>query len=253
MDRARDAPPQITLKQNRGGMDNKEFLANAIMEGHVAQYRAARSEPHYRFAQTALIRACIVVEGIDVECEEVQRQQASATSQDRHDIQIQHFQWERDCLYVYCNAIGGDEVTRTGNPRVSFLGIYVIGVVRLDAPAPYHSLTPHRRYRAFMGAARLSSGSGSGKKTAAALAPHYATVLLRLPNYPSYMLGDDASANPKAVKEHLRAIAPLLVRLPCQGHRPANGLKHAMDNMSGKLNRPSLAHSRDRYIPRAWR
>jgi len=134
----------LALAVNREGKNN-QFFAEAIMARYKAQYRAARPEPHYKFAQTTLARSCLVVEGIDIESEEVQRQQASRQSGDRHDMQIQHWQWQETSRNVVFNAIGGDEVTRNGTPGVSFVGIHAIGVVNSDAPKPYHSFTTNDR------------------------------------------------------------------------------------------------------------
>ena len=107
------------------------------------------------------------------------------------------------------------------------------------------------RFRCFVDAIKLGGGAGKGKQTTAALAPHYRKTILALPNLPSYLLSDDASANPKCVREHLRKVAPLLMHVACQAHRGANGLYHAMDNTSGRLSRPSLSHARDRVAKEA--
>ena len=57
----------IELRTNRMAAHNRKYLAEAIMERFVAQYRSARPEPHYLFKEVTLIRTLLVVEGIDEE------------------------------------------------------------------------------------------------------------------------------------------------------------------------------------------
>jgi hypothetical protein len=241
------APQGLSLACNRGRDNNCQFLPEAILERHKAQYRAARPEPHYLFAKTTLARTLLVVDGLDTSLPEISRQQASGASCDRHDKQIHHHQWSLTMEYVTIIALAGDEGTRHGTPGSSFLGTALIGMIKGSAPAPYHAYTEFRRYRCCHEAIFLGSGGGSGKKTAANIGPLYcASVIIPLPNYPAYFLGDDAGANPKAVRETMRVEVPLLVHLNCQCHRCANGLKHAMDNISLPLGRSSLAHSKNK-------
>jgi hypothetical protein len=131
-------PQGISLSCNREQVNNSQFLPDAILDRHKAQFRHARPEAHHLFAKTTLGRACLVVDGLDTSLPEISRQQASAASCDRHDIQIQHHQWIVTAEHVIFHACAGDEGTRHGTPGTSFLGTALIRVVKPSAPEPYH-------------------------------------------------------------------------------------------------------------------
>ena len=231
----------LYLRSNREGRNN-QFLAQYIMDRHTAQYRAARSEPHYLFKETTLDRTLLVVD-TDI-TEDMASNQASAYAANLHDIQVQYNQ---RCIMnqkVTVFAVGGDEGTTKGQPGQSFLCNFALGVIDSTDPPEYHdAYTDNDRFRSSLELCHLGSGSGKGKKTAAALAPHMQKHSIEpFETYPSYHIADDAAANPKVGREYLRQSQNQGQR----GRRPVN-------NFRQENSPPTHTHPSNLWAPPIYR